>query len=144
GNARISVELRKFHRTAPMEGVGGGGRRGGNAGNSTCRPRSGVLCGHRVLVGILPDILAEETSAPSPRGETRSDFAHRNGAARRSLLLRLVLSDAAETVLAGRVRVASGGMGPGSADRGHRRYLDVAGNCRRAPFGQAMGSGRAP
>src|SRR5208337_2510650 len=116
--------------------------------NSACRPacrtKSGVLRGHRVLVAVCPDVLAEETSAPSPGGETRSDFAPRNVAASRSLLQRLVFSLTAQTFLAGHIRVASGGMGNGTADRLHRSRFGVAGERRRAPFGEAMGFGRSP
>src|ERR1700687_1245582 len=121
-----------------------GGRRSGNFRNTARGPKSRVLRGHRVLVAVCPDVLAEETSAPSPGSETRLDFAHRIVAASCSLLHRLVFSLAAETFLPGFVRVASGGMGTGSADCGHGGSFGVAGKRRRAAFGEAMGSGSEP
>src|SRR5271166_117444 len=93
--------------------------------NTGCGTKSSVLRRHRVLVGICPDVLAAETSAPRPRSETGWHFAHRNVPARRGLLLRVVPSAAAQTVLVCHVRVANGGMGIGGSDGGHRRRFDV-------------------
>src|ERR1019366_509608 len=84
-----------------------------SAYRSAFRPKSGVLRGHRVLVDLSPDLLAQEAFAPSPRDETRLDFAHRNVSARRGLLLRLVVPLRAETFFAGQARFAGGGMGTG-------------------------------
>lgn len=63
--------------------------------------QSGALRSHRLLVDFRLDLLAEETSAPGPRDETRLDFSQRIVAASRGLLLRLGFSPAAETFLAG-------------------------------------------
>src|SRR6266852_1009478 len=139
GKRWAGVELRKFegmHRTGAEDRIRGDFR------NTLSGPKRGVLRGHRVLVAICPDVLAEKTSAPRPGSETRSDFADRIVPAIRSLLYRLVLSPA-PTVPAGEIR-ASNGMGTGCADRGHCTRFGVAGKRGRAAFREAMGSGRAP
>src|SRR5258708_22515274 len=115
GKRWAGVELRKFGGNAPAVG----NRRSGNFRNTACGPKRGVLRGHRVLVAICPDVLAEETSAPSPGGETRLDFVHGIVPAIRSLLHRLVLSPAAPTVTGVEVRVASSGLGTPCPERGY-------------------------
>src|SRR5260370_7355477 len=140
GKRWAGVELGKVGGNAR----GAGNRRSGNLRNSGCGTKRGVLRGYRVLVAICPDVLAEETSAPSPGGETRLDFVHRIVPAIRSLLHRLVLSPAAPTVPGGEVRVASSGLGTRCADRGYCSLFGVATERRRAALREAMGSGGAP
>src|SRR6266446_2536831 len=136
GKRWVGVELRKFGGNAPAAG----NRRSGNFRNTACGPKRGVLRGHRVLVAICPDVLAEETSAPGPGGETRLDFVLRIVPAIRSLLHRLVLSPAAPTVPGGDVQVASSGLGTRCADRGHCSRFGVASERGRAALREAMGS----